>query len=81
MPERIFSRQETYQTLDAPDESGAHIPASQDYKATSCAHKISLPPAGKGNLRPESGMVYGHHLCPHAQGISVFRGHHGLVQP
>ena len=57
-PERILSRQETRQTPDASDASDAHIPASQDDRATSGAQEISLPSAEKGNMHPESGMVH-----------------------
>ena len=45
MSERILSRQETRQTLDASDASDAHIPASQDDGATAGAPKVSLSPA------------------------------------
>ena len=57
-----------------------HLPAAPDQQAEARAQGVSLPPERHGDHQTKSGLGGRHHLHPHGQRLSVFGGHHGLVQ-
>jgi hypothetical protein len=58
----------------------ADLSGAQDQHEASKAQDLPLPSQGPVLYPPQSGLVHRHQLHPHASGVSLPSGHHGLAQ-